>query len=250
MQDKHYYGCCACIGAMGAGLISKMTFMKNKNGFVFNLFIPGIIETTTSDGEKIVFKVVTEYPKTGNVKIQINMDSKKEFSVLLRNPEWSRKTQVSVNDIPGKDNWGYIFINQLWKDGDIIEINFDMTARALYPISYGEQILMNVPIWGQNYMASSFDREDPQAKDCIAIQKGPLILAIENRLGRDVAKPLPIKINEDHTIDTYIDKDIAIYKHIAAFTIPLADGKTVMVTDYASAGKLWNDKSKMAAWIR
>ena len=30
MGDKHYYGCCACIGAACNGLTSKMTVMSSK----------------------------------------------------------------------------------------------------------------------------------------------------------------------------------------------------------------------------
>jgi hypothetical protein len=31
--------------------------------------------------------------------------------------------------------------------------------------------------------------------------------------------------------------------------VPLADGGFMHMTDYASAGKLWTEESKMAAWI-
>ena len=31
--------------------------------------------------------------------------------------------------------------------------------------------------------------------------------------------------------------------------VPLTDGGKMHVTDYASAGKLWNEDSKMAAWM-
>ena len=44
-------------------------------------------------------------------------------------------------------------------------------------------------------------------------------------------------------------KDIAPYKHILELEVPLTDGSKMHVTDYASAGKLWTEESKMAAWI-
>ncbi len=31
--------------------------------------------------------------------------------------------------------------------------------------------------------------------------------------------------------------------------IPLKNGEKMHLTDYASASKLWNEESKMAAWI-
>jgi hypothetical protein len=45
------------------------------------------------------------------------------------------------------------------------------------------------------------------------------------------------------------EKDIAPYEHIVELLIPLKNGNYMTVTDYSSAGKLWNEKSKMAAWI-
>ena len=41
MSDNHYYGCCACIGSLGLGLIPKMAVLSTKCGFVMNLYIDG-----------------------------------------------------------------------------------------------------------------------------------------------------------------------------------------------------------------
>jgi len=42
----------------------------------------------------------------------------------------------------------------------------------------------------------------------------------------------------------------APYENILEVTVPLKDGGEMTLTDYASAGKLWNEESKMAAWIK
>lgn len=54
--------------------------------------------------------------------------------------------------------------------------------------------------------------------------------------------------------DGYVDvqtplQRIAPYKNILELCVPLSDGTLMHVTDYASAGKLWTNESKMAAWI-
>ena len=41
MSDNHYYGCCACIGSAGIGLVSKMHLMTTPDGIALNLFIGG-----------------------------------------------------------------------------------------------------------------------------------------------------------------------------------------------------------------
>ena len=44
------------------------------------------------------------------------------------------------------------------------------------------------------------------------------------------------------------DKAIA-YKSIVTAEVPLSDGTYITLTDYSSAGKLWNQESKMAVWM-
>ena len=45
------------------------------------------------------------------------------------------------------------------------------------------------------------------------------------------------------------EQELAPYRHILELEIPLTNGETMHVTDYASAGKLWTEENKMAAWI-
>lgn len=47
MSDNHYYGCCACIGSAGCGLIPKITLLRAEDGLVLNLFISGTVTART-----------------------------------------------------------------------------------------------------------------------------------------------------------------------------------------------------------
>ena len=115
---------------------------------------------------------------------------------------------------------------------------------------YGTQVLMNKVVWGHNYMIPTFDREDPIAKNHIALRRGPVMLAQENRLGCSVDKPVKIKVNKDSYVDAIIpDLKTAPYECIEEVKVPLETGGYITLTDYASAGKLWNEESKMAVWI-
>ena len=250
MSDNHYYGCCACIGAVGTGLFARMALLTSKDGFAVNLFIDGTIETKTYDGTRVTFTTETQYPKYGDVKITITPEKETEFEVLIRNPYWSKTTTVKVNNEVVDVCEGYIPIKRTWKSGDTIEIVLDMRTEAIYPIPYGHQILMNEVIWGHNYMISTYDEEDPIAKNHIALRRGPVMLAQENRLGYNVDDPVKIKVNSDGYVDVQVPQaDIAPYEHIVEVQVPLENGNMMTVTDYASAGKLWNQESKIAAWM-
>ena len=63
-------------------------------------------------------------------------------------------------------------------------------------------------------------------------------------------KPVSISVNADNTVDAeFPEQEIAPYRHLLELEILLANGEKMHVTDYASAGKLWTEESKMAAWI-
>lgn len=249
MSDNHYYGCCACIGAAGNGLTSRIALLTTEKGFAYNLYFDGSISSKTPAGNDITFKTETKYPVCGNIKITVQADAEETFELLIRNPEWSKDTAITVNGESVAVNDGYVAIERNWHSGDVVEISLDMRTRAIRPIPYGEQVIMNV-VWGHNYMATNYDREDPMAKHHIALLRGPIVLAQENRLGYSVDEPVDIAVDAEGYVDViFPDKDIAPYEHILEVKVPLTDGTYMTVTDYSSAGKLWTTESKMAAWI-
>ncbi len=249
MSDMHYYGCCACIGAAGGGLMAKMALLTKENGIVINMYFDSVIKTKTPKGNELIIKISTKYPAESKIHIELE-SAQEDYEILLRNPAWSKKTEIKLNGKKVTVNEGYVKLYSLWKTGDSIDINFDMRTRAQKPVEYGSQVLMNEVIWGANYMIPTFDRQDDKAKYHLAMLRGPIVLAQENRLGYSVDNPVDIKINEDGYIDvTEPSKKTAPYDNILELCVPLEDGTLMHVTDYASAGKLWTEESKMAAWI-
>lgn len=250
MSDKHYYGCCACIGSVGIGLVPKLHILTTKNGFAINLFIDGRVETKSPKGMPVTFETKTEYPRCGKVIIIINPEIREDFEVLIRNPYWSKKTEILINGLKTDIQEGYISVKKIWEKGDIIEVNFDMRVEAIYPIPYGEQVLMNKVVWGHNYIIPTFDKEDPVACKHIALRRGPVMLAQDSRLGYSVETPISVKVNDDGFVDAEIlQENEAPYSNIIVASIPLNDGKNMLVTDYSSAGKLWCKENKIAVWM-
>ncbi len=249
MSDNHYYGCCACIGAAGIGLVPKMQLLTTEKGFALNLFVNGSIKTKTSDNKEIIFDIRTEYPKCGKIDVSVTLENEESFELIIRNPKWSKTTKISVNNEEIKGNEGYISIQRVWKSGDQIAIDFDMRTEAIYPVSYGTQILMNKVIWGVNYMISTYDKEDPIAKKHIALRRGPVMLAQDNRLGYSVDEAVEISVVSDGYVDVELSENMAPYNNIVEARVPLKNGGKMTVTDYSSAGKLWTEESKMAVWM-
>lgn len=249
MSDNHYYGCCACIGAAGIGLVTKTQALLSKDGIVINLYVDGAINLTLPGGQAAKVNVETTYPKGGEIKISFAMEKPEKFKLYLRNPAWSESTSVKVNGIACDVTDGYIIIEREFSDGDAVELSLDMRTRTILPIHYGTDILMNEVIWGANYMISTFDREDPIAHRHIALRRGPIMLAEEARLGYSVDDPIDLSINADGTVDVSLADGEAPYDAIVEVKVPLTNGNNMLLTDYSSAGKTWTDESKMAVWL-
>ena len=110
MPDMHYYGCCACIGSAGIGLVPKMHLLTKKDGFVVNLFIDGVCKLCNMEKieEYICPHTMGLYTNTSpeNVKY-INIDDafpkfiynsiKEGDTVLINLPKYNLSVVEVVN---------------------------------------------------------------------------------------------------------------------------------------------------------
>ena len=248
MSDMHYYGCCACIGSAGIGILPMIQLCSSDDGVAVNLFINGRASSKTPQGRALEIVTVTDYPRDAKVALRLNLEATERFVIRIRDPYWSKTTTASVNGKEGGNKiGGYIEIDREWTSGDKIEIELDMRVEAIRPIPYGSQVLMNEVIWECDHMIPTFDREDPIASKHIALRRGPIMLAQDSRLGYSVDDPISPVVKDDYMKALESTRDIP-YPCIVKIDIPTADGY-VTLTDYASAGKLWSDDDKIAVWI-
>jgi DUF1680 family protein len=250
MPDKHYYGCCACIGAAGIGMVPVAQLSCQNDSMDINLFINGTVQAETPAGNRITIQTETEYPKEGSVRFKLTIPEKEKFTLRIRNPQWNRNGEICIDNEKLPLTAGYITINREWQGEVTIEYTLDMRIEAIHPIPYGTQILMNKVVWGANACIPTFDREDPLAKNHIAFRRGPLMLAQDQRLGYSVDQPISPIVETDGTVAAEILPKASVpYPHLVALQIPLKGGSFQTLTDYSSAGKLWTEESKMAVWL-
>ena len=250
MSDNYYYGCCACIGSAGIGLVPKVHLVASEKGFAMNLFISGTAVTATPSGKKVTFETVTDYPANGKVSVKLTLDGAERFEILVRNPEWSKTTIAHVNGEKVDVQNGYIRFEKEWVTGDEIALELDMRTYAVFPKIYGEQVIMTGTVLDRDRnlaVIPVYDKQDPLAEKHIALRRGPLMLAQDDRLGYSVDTPIDVKVNADTTVDVKLSDGKSPYESIVEVEVPLTDGAYMTVTDYASAGKDW--ESRMAVWF-
>ena len=129
------------------------SYYKSADGIYVNLFVPSRV-AWSQNSTQCTLTQTTAYPRENISTLQVGLQRPESFTVYVRIPGWSSsKNRVSVNGKsidaaiePGK----FLAIQRSWKDGDRIELEFDMPLRL-------ESI-------------------DEQNKDNVALVRGPLAL--------------------------------------------------------------------------
>jgi len=112
------------------------SYFRSANGINVNLYVPSRV-TWQQGSARASLTQQTQYPANGDTSMHLSLSHPERFAVALRIPAWAGKnTKVTVNGksvdtalTPG--TWASI--DRTWKDGDRIELSFDMPLR-LSPI--------------------------------------------------------------------------------------------------------------------
>ncbi|MBQ9131862.1 MAG: glycoside hydrolase family 127 protein [Clostridia bacterium] len=223
--DRTFYGCCACIGGAGAGIIPQMAWMKQEGGFVWNFYMPGEIKTVTPQGKNMTVKVDTKYPVDGYIRMTTLPDAGEKFSITLRVPAWCRNATIRINGVTQPCQGGYNEILRRWKPGDVLELYLPMLVERILP-----------PAGAQN--------EDQFA----GYRRGPIVLAVDARLANpDV--PHPIRCDATGVAEGVLVACPEIPDCMECVELNEDNGTKIRMVDYSSAGKTWDEESKCAAWI-
>lgn len=248
LPDNHYYGCCACIGAAGCGLIHKVGVMLSKTGLAVNLYIPGSVKTLTPSAKDVTLNFETDYPLDGKVKITLDLREEEEFDISLRIPSWSKDSSLTVCGENKEVSFGYNTVRKKWKKGDVLILNLDMRTEILRPQSNPKDILFCKVDWRHQYMVNETVYESPDAKFHVALRRGPIILARDARLGENVDEPVDV-LSDIAGYASVTPSKKANFDTAMEFTVKENNGRSFTVIDYASAGKTWREDSKYACWL-
>ena len=210
-------------------MLSEWAVMETDEGLAVNYYGPMTATAPLKDGRDVTIRQETRYPLDGRIRLSVSPKEPRRFVLKLRIPAWIRHASVHLPDIkslvgqPGT----YVYIDRLWKPGDVVEIDFDM------PLRY---IAGDGPMFGR-----------------MCIYRGPLLLAfdtLENDFDETDLPPLTPDVLNNARLS--FPKKKAAETRIGRFSpwihvdLPLADGRTLRLVDFASAGSLG---SRYASWL-
>lgn len=205
--ESRDFNCCTANSARGIGLLSQWMTLRDEDTLYINYYGSGKTVLSTPSGNIAIINQDTAYPKSGTVNITLELEKTEIFSLKLRIPFWADGSYVSVNggDTVTVKAGEYAELRREWKNGDKICLEIKMTVH-----------FMN----GQG-----------EYKDYCAVYYGPILMAMDTNVNIGWNKYAVTLDAENFNYSLASKKDTLV-----AMKVTTADGKTVGLTDFASAG--------------
>lgn len=127
-QPDTSFWCCVGSGMENHAKYGEMIYAHTNDALYVNLFIPSALNWKD---KKVNIIQENNFPEKAETKLIINANGKTTFTLKLRCPEWTDKTQVKIL-VNGKefdattDKDGYFNINRKWKKGDTVVLKLPM----------------------------------------------------------------------------------------------------------------------------
>ena len=219
LQDNGYYGCCACIGAVAVAVFPLLCAVKGEKGYYFNEYFDGKIQFEDN------FSVCLsgDYLKNGKVLLTVEKTDEREREIFFRVPKWCKNFVLKGEGVEQSNQAEYIAVKKIWKTGEKMEIRIDIPFIAIEKNGYK------------------------------AFQYGPLVLARDNYKedalkNKDVALS-DVGFNLDVSELQIEEKPCQEYETVR-FALGQGQEK-IILTDYASCGKKWENKDNiLSVWFR
>ncbi|MBI2195100.1 MAG: glycoside hydrolase family 127 protein [Planctomycetes bacterium] len=203
--------CCSVNGPRGFGLISDWAILGCEGGLVLNWYGPSTFTVPLPSGVSVTLRQDTDYPRSGRVRVHISPDRPAEFLLKLRIPYWSARTRIRVNGqtVPETVSGSYVGLERRWKRGDTIDLALDMSLHFWS----GEQ----------------------ECQDSVSIYRGPILLTYDRRFND--FDPGQIPVCDATGLAGRLKAWRGAIPPILLLEIQAADGKTLRLCDFGSAGE-------------
>jgi len=131
--DWHTCPCCTMnvsrlVASVGGYFVSTAS-----DGIAINLY-GGISTTIETAGTKVALREISNYPWSGDVRIEVNPETPATFDLKVRIPGWCVGASVRVNGEPvsaGAVN-GYVTIHRRWSAGDAVTLDLPMPPVRIF----------------------------------------------------------------------------------------------------------------------
>jgi uncharacterized protein len=149
VNPEDYY-CCPGNLRRAFAYLPGYLYRQLKDGLYVNLYTESDATLALSGGAKMKIKQVTDYPISGNIRVEINPSAPVKTPLVFRIPAWCDAPVVKLNgeavaDVkPGT----FLRLDREWKVGDVVALDFPMKWRWVKGIreQEGRACLLRGPV--------------------------------------------------------------------------------------------------------
>ena len=131
--DWHVCPCCTMNVSRLVASIGGYFLSTRQDGVAFHLY-GGIEAQVAIAGTTVAVRETSDYPWSGEIRIEIDPETPTAFDVKLRVPDWAKGAAATVNGepVPLAVTRGYATVRRLWSKGDVVAFDLPMPAERLY----------------------------------------------------------------------------------------------------------------------
>lgn len=206
--------CCLAQGPEGLATAALFAVMSDDFGPVINLYEDCQAQVSLLNQNQVRIEISGGYPDSSKVKLQIFPPAEAKFRITLRIPFWSRQTRVRVAGeeyAPQPGSW--LKLERVWTPNSEIDMEFDLSLQVHHA---------------------------PDGSDLVALQRGPIVLAQDSRLGT-VGRALPPDLNKLAVQPKNPPPEFA-----RTYRLP----DDTLLCDYASAGNRFSPENTLRVWMQ
>ena len=129
----HTCPCCTMNVSRLVASVGGYFVSRAEDGIAFHLY-GGISTSIETAGTRVALRETSNYPWSGDIRIDIDPETPVAFDLKLRIPGWCHGAKVAVNGeaVAGKAANGYLTINRTWQKGDVVTLDLPMPPVRLY----------------------------------------------------------------------------------------------------------------------
>lgn len=162
--------CCSGSGHRLFSMLPQFIYATGRQAVYVNQFVSSSATLQLEQAGKVQLTQVTGYPQTEQVVIDVKPARTAQFTLYVRIPGWCKNARLAVNGTPVNNTTPgtYAALQRTWKKGDRVTLSLPMQLQW---------------VRHEHYMKTS-DRKpypaEPDADAPYALQRGPLVYAVDN----------------------------------------------------------------------
>ena len=168
IMNPFSHRCCQHNHAQGWPYYAENMWLATPdNGLAATLYSAGTVTARVGNGTEVSITEVTNYPFEEKIRLTVHTPDAVKFPLYLRIPGWCETAKISINGKTVTETFAaskYVRLEQLWKNGDEVLIDFPMKITMRQWPTNQESVSLNYgPLTFSIKIDEEYIRQDSRA---------------------------------------------------------------------------------------